>query len=250
MLLAAMLAMVLVAAAPALAQDATAGDDGTATGGDVTNTETQYQNQAAAILQACGNVTVAGGQYDSDVTVGDITVGPVECQAIINQVQAGEDAVGAVNAVLGEGTVTGATGGDDAVQDDVVVDDDAVQDDDVVVDDADVDEDGTITEDDAAVAEEEAATGTDVNEDGAVASASASAFASAFASAIAEGATEAEATEVAEVEAAEVAEVVESEAAEDADVTVLPDTGGASLFTLGAGALLVGGGLLARRIFS
>lgn len=30
----------------------------------------------------------------------------------------------------------------------------------------------------------------------------------------------------------------------------LPDTGGASLFTLGAGALLVGGGLLARRIFS
>lgn len=32
-------------------------------------------------------------------------------------------------------------------------------------------------------------------------------------------------------------------------VSILPDTGGASLFTLGAGALLVGGGLLARRIF-
>ncbi|MGB3634937.1 MAG: hypothetical protein WA982_12910 [Rubrobacteraceae bacterium] len=32
-------------------------------------------------------------------------------------------------------------------------------------------------------------------------------------------------------------------------VSVLPDTGGASLFTLGTGALLVGGGLLARRIF-
>ena len=30
--------------------------------------------------------------------------------------------------------------------------------------------------------------------------------------------------------------------------TVLPETGGASLFALGAGALLVGGGLLARRI--
>ncbi|MGF1472986.1 MAG: hypothetical protein ACFB50_14765 [Rubrobacteraceae bacterium] len=30
---------------------------------------------------------------------------------------------------------------------------------------------------------------------------------------------------------------------------MLPDTGGASLLTLGAGALLVGGGLLARRIF-
>jgi LPXTG-motif cell wall-anchored protein len=35
-----------------------------------------------------------------------------------------------------------------------------------------------------------------------------------------------------------------------AGTSVLPDTGGASLFTLGAGALLVGGGLLARRIFS
>lgn len=32
------------------------------------------------------------------------------------------------------------------------------------------------------------------------------------------------------------------------DITVLPDTGGASLITLGAGALLVAGGLLARRI--
>ena len=33
-----------------------------------------------------------------------------------------------------------------------------------------------------------------------------------------------------------------------AAVTVLPETGGASLFALGAGALLVAGGLLARRI--
>ena len=32
-------------------------------------------------------------------------------------------------------------------------------------------------------------------------------------------------------------------------ISVLPDTGGASLLTLGVGALLVGGGLLARRIF-
>jgi hypothetical protein len=44
--------------------------------------------------------------------------------------------------------------------------------------------------------------------------------------------------------------VVVAEEADDAEgVAVLPDTGGASLLTLGAGALLVGGGLLARRIF-
>ncbi len=40
----------------------------------------------------------------------------------------------------------------------------------------------------------------------------------------------------------------EAEGAEGGAVAVLPDTGGASLFTLGAGALLVAGGLLARRI--
>lgn len=40
--------------------------------------------------------------------------------------------------------------------------------------------------------------------------------------------------------------VVEEEAS--ATLSVLPDTGGASLIALGAGALLVGGGLLARRI--
>lgn len=44
-------------------------------------------------------------------------------------------------------------------------------------------------------------------------------------------------------------EAAAAEGAAAAGTTVLPDTGGASLFTLGAGALLVGGGLLARRIF-
>ncbi len=43
--------------------------------------------------------------------------------------------------------------------------------------------------------------------------------------------------------------VYEDEAADDDEMAVLPDTGGASLLALGAGALLVGGGLLARRIF-
>ena len=72
MLLAAMLAMVLVAAAPALAQDATAGDDGTATGGDVTTTtDTQYQ------IVDCGDVIafINAVQYGGDaVASGDEAV--------------------------------------------------------------------------------------------------------------------------------------------------------------------------------
>ena len=43
-------------------------------------------------------------------------------------------------------------------------------------------------------------------------------------------------------------DAAEGDAAEGGAVAVLPDTGGASLFTLGAGALLVAGGLLARKI--
>ena len=39
-----------------------------------------------------------------------------------------------------------------------------------------------------------------------------------------------------------------SSASASASAATLPDTGGASLFALGAGALLVAGGLLARRI--
>ncbi len=45
-----------------------------------------------------------------------------------------------------------------------------------------------------------------------------------------------------------VEEAAEGEAAAAVPGGVLPDTGGASLFALGAGALLVAGGLLARRI--
>ena len=55
------------------------------------------------------------------------------------------------------------------------------------------------------------------------------------------------------VEVVEIEQVVVTTATATATVaatttTVLPETGGASLFALGAGALLVGGGLLARRI--
>ena len=63
MLLAAMLAMVLAAAAPALAQDATVGDDGVATGGDV-----QYVDcsQVQAALAAQGQYGDAGAAADDE----------------------------------------------------------------------------------------------------------------------------------------------------------------------------------------
>lgn len=150
MLLAAMLAMVLAAAAPALAQDATAVDDSVAQGGDV-----QYVDcsQVAAAVQ---------GQY-GDAVADDEAVAAVASEQGITINQA--------NACLGEGGNIGGT---------VAADDDGSA---------------------SAAAEDEG---------------SASAAAEGSASAAAEG--------------------------------ELPETGGASLLALGAGALLVAGGLLARRI--
>ena len=118
-------------------------------------------------------------QYGDDsqtvqVNFGDTTVNVTgaACEQIVNQVQAGEDAVTAVATAVGGTPVASA----------------------------DVDEDTTVPSD----------------EDTAAADADATA-----------GAT----------------------ATDDSDsLSVLPDTGGISLLTLGAGALLVAGGLLARRI--
>ena len=211
MLLAAMLAMVLVAAAPALAQ----------------NTQTQYQNadvdgdenltqqQAAQIVQDCR--TILNNQYGE--IGGDVDITGAECQAIINQVQAGDDALGAVNAVNGG---VDEVVEDDAVEDDVVEDD--VVEEEVVLapaeDAIDNDEDGVVDEADGTEVEVVETNAVDDDEDGAV------------------------------DEDGELVVVVAEEEVVDEDAAVLPDTGGASLFTLGAGALLVGGGLLARRIFS
>jgi LPXTG-motif cell wall-anchored protein len=185
MLLAAMLAMVLVAAAPALAQ----------------STAIQYDNSVSdddTLTEICTNVADASA---SQVQYGDANAASVEGDAVaeiaqelgISQEQVNE----CLNTVLAGDLV--------------------------VEDDADVDEDGDVDETDVEIAEEEVACGCDVNGDGEVATAAAAASASASSSASSSS---------------------ESGAAE------LPDTGGASLFTLGAGALLVGGGLLARRIFS
>ncbi len=75
--------------------------------------------------------------------------------------------------------------------------------------------------------------------------------AEAVADTVAEGGdTEAAADAAAEAGAGEAVTeaAVEAAEAESDAITVLPDTGGASVFALGAGALLVAGGLLARRI--
>ncbi len=160
MLMAAMLAMVLVAAAPALAQDAVAGDVDNST-----DTTTTYINVDCSQVQ-----DAAAAQYGGDaVALGDAAAASVANELGISQEQ--------VNACLG-----GVAGGGD-----------------VTVNGVDDDADGVVDEaDEAAAAEAGAAAG---------------------------------------------------DAAAAGGTTVLPDTGGASLFTLGAGALLVGGGLLARRIF-
>ena len=187
MLLAAMLAMVLVAAAPALAQAVIEGDEA------VDNSQTQYvdctQVQAAAADQYSGDANAAGD--DESIAVADIAneLG-ISQEAVQNCVAAGEDA-----------NVAGVTGGADGGG---VVEEAAVD---------GVDDDGDGVVDDVGVA------GVDDDADGVV-------------------------DEIAEGE-----EVVAAGGAV-AGTNVLPDTGGASLFTLGAGALLVGGGLLARRIFS
>ena len=120
MMLAAMLAMMVVASAPAIAQESTAG----ATAGDESNTTVSgnvviTQTQAASLTQDCRTIvtvnntgTATGGDQYSDsgdtnqtvqVNFGNTTVNVTgaQCQQIVTQVQAGKDAVGAVTAVIG-----------------------------------------------------------------------------------------------------------------------------------------------------
>jgi hypothetical protein len=174
MLLAAMLAMVLVAAAPALAQVNIEGDEGD------TTTTNQYvdctQVQAAAADQNQYGDANAGADDESEA-VADIAQELGISQEAVQNCIAGDDNNVGVGDVDGDGAVE-----------------------DVAVDGVDNDGDGAVDE-----------------ADGTEAAAASSSAASSSAA---------------------------------AGTSVLPDTGGASLFTLGAGALLVGGGLLARRIFS
>jgi hypothetical protein len=210
MLMASMLAMVLLAASPVMAQ-ATGGSGGDASddsiggaGGDATNAE---YNLCQNII---GDITV--GQYnDATNTAGDdvavqgvdgdgnaLSLSQDEAQAIA---QENNTTIDIVQSCFSEGINTGEiVAGDDAVDVGPAAEDNNG---DGVVDEAD-----------------------DVNNDGVVD----------------------EADTEASAEAGDAAASAEAGDAEAGAVAVLPDTGGASLFTLGAGALLVAGGLLARRI--
>ncbi len=172
MLLAAMLAMVLVAAAPAFAQSATAG-------------------------ASAGATAITGGGSDD----GQYNANAV-CQNIIGS--------------IGDITQTQSGDADAVAVDDSAAAADVAQEQGVTINQVndclntvDLDDDGFITPDEHGVV---------------VVSASASASASAPAAAAA------------------------SPSASASAAAVLPETGGASLIALGAGALLVAGGLLARRI--
>jgi hypothetical protein len=172
MLLAAMLAMVLVAAAPAFAQSATAG-------------------------ASAGATAITGGGSDD----GQYNANAV-CQNIIGS--------------IGDITQTQSGDADAVAVDDSAAAADVAQEQGVTINQVndclntvDLDDDGFITPDEHGVV---------------VVSVSASASASAPAAAAA------------------------SPSASASAAAVLPETGGASLIALGAGALLVAGGLLARRI--
>lgn len=204
MLLAAMLAMVLVAAAPALAQATVNSDD------DTDNSNVQYCTQVQAALANQSNYGDANAAADDG-----------EAVAVVAQ-ELGISQEAVQNCIQGEGNgVVGATGdvgtdGTDGTDGGVVVADNNGVDDNG---DGVVDETGEV----AAVVVADS-NGVDDNGDGVV-------------------------DEAGEVAAASSSAAADGSSAA-AGTSVLPDTGGASLFTLGAGALLVGGGLLARRIFS
>jgi len=183
MLLAAMLAMVLAAAAPAFAQ-ATAIDEGDTTEGD----DVQYNAVCQNILGSFGDITQTQSG-DADAVAVDDSAAAAE----VAQEQG--VTIAQVNQCLN---------------------------------DFDEDGDGTISVDEEVVV----SGGGDDDEGSASASSSSSASSSASASSSSSASSSASASSSSSASAS----------------AVLPETGGASLLALGAGALLVAGGLLARRI--
>lgn len=225
MLMASMLAMVLLAASPAMAQ-ATGGAGGDASddsiggaGGDATNAE----------YNLCQNIVndITVGQYnDADQTAGDDTAN-VNVDGDDNAVQLSQDEA---QAIAQENNTT------------IEIVQQCAQDESAAINGANGD-DGEDAVDVGPAAEDNNGDGVvdvadDVNDDGVVGEADTEA---ASASATAEGGDAAASAEGGDAAAS-------AGGAEAGAVSVLPDTGGASLFTLGAGALLVAGGLLARRI--
>ena len=258
MLLAAMLAMVLVAAAPALAQ-ATAVQYDSGDEDNSVNTEicTNVADASASQVQY-GDANAASVEGDAAAEISqELGISQEQVNQCFNQLgivpvveapeapegEAPEAPAPEAPAEAPEVVVDETPAGEEVEK--VVVEDvpEVVA---VVSDGQDDDADGAVDE---------------VDEIAVVINATAEATATAIANAEAvvtnavdddaDGTVD-EVDEVAVVVVDDEAEAVvaEVEAADAAEVTELPDTGGASLFTLGAGALLVGGGLLARRIFS
>ena len=90
MVLAAMLAMMMLAAAPAYAQDATAGDDGIAIGGDSTDSTVvdASQTTAVAVSQTQAGDSTATATGDSVAVSGDVTA---SLDVSVNQFNGGFD---------------------------------------------------------------------------------------------------------------------------------------------------------------
>ena len=203
MMLAALLAMVLVAAAPALAQDVTFEGDGddNSQGDDATN-------QTAESVQYC---LALFGDQNANIEQ-NVTGDENETGAAIGQEQAQYCNQVIQNALADDGSV-------------------AANANDVEVDGVDNDEDGAVDEGDGSEASAAAAAAAAAAASSGSGSAAAGAGAAAGSGGSAAGAGAAAGS-----------------GGSAGGAGQLPATGGASLLTLGAGALLVGGGLVARRI--
>jgi hypothetical protein len=210
MLLGAMLAMVLMVAAPAVAQDDNSVTDNSVN--DSFNSSQQFQSQNCAVVIDQYNSATSGDAIASGdgAAAGSFAGVNAPVDVIQQCIQAGDDAVG----VVGDAPVHEVP----VHEDDVVHHDDDVvhHEDDVVHHDDDVvhyDDNGDVVHYSHEYHYDADADSYYYYDNG-----------------------------------GEVVYTDDSSASASAVYSVLPDTGGASLIALGAGALLVAGGLLARRI--
>lgn len=223
MILASMLAMVMLAASPALAQ--TQSSEQNASGNNINQLSQQCQN-------VIGDITVEGGDNNAAISDDDANAA-VGGDASGDQYQYGDNAGGDaavsdddVNAIAQENNTT------------VTVVQNCIQE----AQQANVDIDANI---------EAPAPGDDQyadNGDDQYADNGDDQYADNGDDAAGAAAGAGVAGDDDDAAGAAAAGTAESDDAEGGAVAVLPDTGGASLFTLGAGALLVAGGLLARKI--
>jgi hypothetical protein len=274
MLLASMLAMVLLAASPAMAQSGAYAEQNAAAGDNSNINQQICQNVLGDIVVVNENEAnidqSASDQYDAETKQyakvaqeNNVNINVVQ-KCIQGAIQTGDIAIGDKEVIVHKDVAKEVDVPEEEVKEVVVHEDEADEvqyvapEKEVVVHEDEADEVQYVAPEKEVVVEKVVEKGFKVEVVEAAAEAHAAAEAEgaapaeakaeAFAAAEAEGAGAPEA--VAEAVAAEAVVVAEAEApeAEEEAVTVLPDTGGASLFTLAAGALLVAGGLLARRI--